>query len=1296
MNFFQFCSMNMNLNNPKSILFIPKRIFLVILLFVTTNIAFSQVYLFDAEWNGKEEVFFQDQTYAFPKSPNLAFIGPELRLDFRNKLDVGFHYEANVINLTFSSLSAEDLTYLSVSKLAVPKKVNLEVKVSTSKNEPSLVVSAFPYVNENGQLKKIQQIQVSVTNKGAVSTLIAKDFVANSVLSDPSSQWFKIAVLSDGIYKLDYSYLSSIGVNVSNLNPQHIHIYGNGSGRLPEQNWIYRPDDLVKNPIMVVGEGDGSFDQGDYVLFHGFGPNRWYQSGSTFVHDLNPYTTQAFYFIRISSSEPPLRVQDQASLTNPTDVVTSFNHYAVHDVETRSLVGGGQRFYGELFDESLVQTFNFSVPNAITADSARFRVAMVSNSGGATARFSVGSTNFHTKLIPSSVSDYSRIDEAFRTSVTSSNIPLTITVNRPNASILTYLDYIMLNVRRGLVFNGGALYFRDLNSIGVGKKSEFTISNAPQGLIVWDITNRTNPIRMAGEWSSNQYRFTVATDTLRQFVAFDASAYAQPSFAGMVAQQNLHGLEVADLVIVSNASFLSQANRLADLHRSEGLTVHVVTNEQVFNEFSGGAQDPTGIRWFMKMFYDRANGDVTKMPKHLLLFGDGTYDPKNIISNVNYVMTYQYANSESHIDALVSDDYFGLLDDDESISFLDDMDIGVGRLLISDQQTAKEQVDKIETYMKNGNPTGVDNENVCCGGTSNKYGNFGDWRLNYVQITDDEEGGWFINNDAEPQVNHVKTNHPEMNADKLYTDAYPQVTLAGGQRYPEVFDGISERIQRGSLVMNYIGHGGEAGAAEERIITIPQIQSWNNGPRYPLFISATCEFTKYDDPKRMSAGELVSLNPTGGAIALMTTTRSVYFSVNTNIGRRFYENVFLRDNNLEPLTFGEIIRKTKNQSTSGDNKRSFTLIGDPALKLALPRLKVVVDSINGFPVNQYQDTVEALSKMRVSGHLEDQLGNVLNSYEGELAPTVFDKPKDQKTLGQDPNSPIINFQTQRNAMYKGKASIKNGRFQFEFVVPKDINYAYGNGKISLYANNMTTDASGSETRFFVGGLNANGLNDTEGPTVELFLNDENFVNGGLTSLNPILIAKIFDENGVNTVGNGIGHDIVAILDDNTAKPIVLNDYYTADLDSYQSGRLEYNFSNLSPGTHSLMFKVWDVNNNSSETRLEFVVAESQNLAIDHVLNYPNPFTTRTEFYFEHNQVCEALETQIQIFTVSGKLVKTINQLVQTQGFRTDGVVWDGRDDFGDQLAKGVYVYRLSVKSPDGTQAEKIEKLVLLK
>ena len=1205
---------------------------------------------------------------------------------------------------SFQSVPAplEDVKYFQNIDVSFSDTLNYELKISNSRGVPNAVLYMLPYVLKNGILHRVSNLEISMTEE-MLPIAQEKDFASNSVLNFGSGSWYKIAVNKDGIYKLDKAFLESCGIQTSGLNPNHINIFGNGEGMLPEFNSEFRTDDLAKNAIQIIGGSDGSFDDGDYILFYAWGPDRWYANGTvSFDRKKNVYANVSCYFINVNANETPERILPNTVLSAlPTHTINSYSYFDMHENDDVNLVKGGQRWYGELFDIELEQTFSFNVPNIVSSHPSTFNTIIATNArstSGTEQKYTLNNTVLGTYSLPSVSSDYvtSQKSHSFNTGSSALNFKISITRNSP--STLVYLDRILLNTRRSLAFFGQQMNFRDLATIGAGNVGEFELSGLPSSGFIWDVTDRQSPSFIQGETASGLFRFKSELDSLKEFVASNGVSFLTPSFIGQVSNQNLHGLEQADYIIVTHPDFITQANRLAQLHESNGLTVHVVTTEQVYNEYSSGMVDPTAIKMFAKMFYDRAAGNQQLMPKYLLLFGDATYDPKNRVANNNYfVPTYEFPNGENHISAMVADDYFGMLDDNESIGASDLLDIGVGRLLISDNQMAKEQVDKIEHYLKNGSSLfSSSSAGNSCGINTGAMNTFGDWRLKYVQIADDEEGGYFVQQDTEPQYLEVKTNHPEMNCDKLYTDAYTQETSAGGQRYPDVFEAITDRVENGALVVNYVGHGGEVGLAEERIVTVPQIQDWKNINRLNLFVSATCEFTKFDDPGRVSAGEWVSLNSVGGAIALMTTTRSVFFGVNTITGKKFFENVFERDALNEPLAFGEIMRLTKNASGSSENKRSFTLIGDPALKLALPKYKIITDSINGIHPAIASDTVRALSKMTVKGHLEDWNGNVLSSFNGVLSPSIFDKIKTKYTLGQDPDSPEIPFELQKNVVYKGQASVNNGYFEFSFVVPKDIDFSFGNGKISYYASNTLNDAAGSDNRFVIGGIDPNGINDVVGPEIDLFMNDENFVDGGITNETPVILAHLFDENGINTVGNGIGHDITAIIDENSSNPIVLNEYYTADLDSYQSGKLRYQLPSLEKGPHTLSLKVWDVNNNSSETKIEFVVQEATDIVLDHVLNYPNPFTTNTSFYFEHNQVCSDLEAQVQIFTVSGRLVRTINQNVKTEGFRSEGIPWDGRDEFGDQLAKGVYVYTLKVKSHDGKIAEKSEKLVLLK
>ena len=1288
----------MNLLTRKKILQrMLKASLLIFVLCIYAPSAISQEqWSINLEWN---EPYVASKNGKQIKLPNASYGGYQknkLLVQTTKALPKSAQFDLKLKDYKFEKSSDVDRKYLSDEGLNIPRDLELDLSVKMASGIPQAVVVCFPYFLKDGEIMRLTQIEMEILKKPNRNGIKPKSFAANSILQ--SGTFYKISVRNDGIYKLDVAYLQACGISTNNLNSNHIHVLGNGLGMLSENNSDFRGDDLLNNAIQVFDGGDGVFDGNDYLLFYGFGPHVWKANGtSDFSRITNVYSDESYYYIHISSNLPPQRIENlPVENLQANKTITKFDSRNHYEVDSKNLVKGGQRWYGDVFDNELTRFYNYNFPNSPSGANAIFKYAFAcTNVNGNRLIISNGSDQW-VNTNSGTNGDFTRFQGIVNRTLNSNAVNLSLTLQRANASVIGYLDYLTFIVDQNLRMTSNEMAFRSLSSVGNNNISNFVLSNTNAGTIVWDITNRNRPYIVNATQNAPTLDFTLKTDSLREFVAFSGASFALPERKGAIANQNLHSLPQTDYVILSPPQFLEQANRLADLHRSEGLIVHVVTPQQVYNEFSSGMQDPVAIRQLMRMFYKRGLQNNTRLPKYLLLFGDGIYDPKGRISNANYIMTYQVPDGESHIDALVSDDFFGFLDDNESFDLGDQLDLGIGRLLISDNTIAKQQVDKIQHYMKNGSNL-YTAPGTCDCPVQNTASTFGDWRTRYVQIADDEENGYFITQDIEPQVNLAQGKQAAMNPDKIILDAFQQVSNAGGQRYPDAADAINDRIRRGALVINYVGHGGEVGVAEERVITVPQILDWKNSNALPLLVTATCEFTKYDDPDRISAGEWASLNPTGGAIALMTTTRSVYFSVNTETGKSFFKNVFLRDKDSLSPALGEIIMKTKNGvNGSGENKRSFTLIGDPALRLALPRLNMKMDSMYREGSSAQIDTLRALDKIIIVGHVEDVNGNLVNDFNGVASPTIYDKPKTFYTLGQDSESPILPFSLQKNAMYKGNASIKNGYFKMTFVVPKDIDYQFGKGKLSLYGNNKTVDAFGSDKNFIVGGVNPNGIQDNVGPELELFMNDESFVNGGLTNETPMFIAKIRDENGINAIGNGIGHDITLILDGKTDAPYVLNEYYQSGLDSYQTGRVEFSMPLISPGEHTVSFKVWDVNNNSSEQSLKFTVKEKEKPELSHVLNYPNPFTTKTEFFFEHNQVNSALETQIQIFTVSGRLVRTINQLVNTSGFRSSGIAWDGKDDFGDQLAKGVYVYRLSIQNQEGERAEKNEKLVILK
>ena len=466
-----------------------------------------------------------------------------------------------------------------------------------------------------------------------------------------------------------------------------------------------------------------------------------------------------------------------------------------------------------------------------------------------------------------------------------------------------------------------------------------------------------------------------------------------------------------------------------------------------------------------------------------------------------------------------------------------------------------------------------------------------------------------------------------------------------------------------------------------------------------LFFTASCEFARYDDPEQISAGELCLQSSTGGNIALMTTVRDVYSGANFTLNQNFYDTLYhkLPDGSLPRL--GDLFTWAKNATGPIVNCRNFALLGDPAVRLAYPQYRVYTTAINSAPVTltSTPDTMKALAKVTVSGYVGDTLGNQEGGFNGVLYPTMYDKPVYEFTLDNlgGSNSPVQSFLLQKNKMYTGKVSVTNGKFSFTFVVPKDIQYNYGFGKMSYYAQNGSVDATGNFENVIVGGSSPTAVNNGKGPQVKLFMNDSNFAYGGMTNENPEIFAVLYDSSGINTSGSAIGHDITAVLDNNTQNTIDLNSYYQPALNSYQKGTVTYPLSALPAGTHTLSLRVWNVYNNTTQSTTEFVVQPQTNLQLQHVLNYPNPFTTHTQFFFEINEVCDEMNVQIQVFTVSGKLVKNIVQTVKTDSYRSQPIDWDGKDDYGDKIGNGVYIYHVKVRTSDGATADTYQKLVIL-
>lgn len=1252
------------------------------------------------------EIFWQTPQYQHSELGNrMALQAPHLSIDEQGRpvymIELGVGYPVKQVQWRNIQTMVLPESWLPALEMVVmwPDAFSLEPVRYEIRREEFNGLLVYPLRKQaNGEIEILISgtVEIIYADKPIISgESVAEKSTSQSVLS--SGSWQKLGVAQDGVYRVTYESMLSSGLLSGPVASASVKLYGNGGRMLPEPNAQFRYDDLFENAIQVEDGGDNQFGPGDYFLFYGQSPHRWSRdlTDGKYKYTHHLYADTACYFLTVQGSggkRISLKNEEPGIATYST---TSSDGFFVINQERTNLIKSGRAWFGDYFNFTTSFTYNLSLPGAINGSLASVKTQVASRcvSCGTNMLVKYNGVSAYSFSITAVGSSYNAPYANYGSSsgnITLSGSQHTVEIIRQSGQEV-WFDFLEVNYRKSIQISSGQLDFRDSTTIGKGLVS-YNVQS-PSGSTIWDVTHPLEPMRQQATYGGSGYTFQVTADTLREYIVFAQGAYYSPTFLGAVTNQNLHGLTseslAPDLIIVTHPLFQAQALQLAEWHIvQDGMKVHTVSVDQIYNEYSSGMQDITAIRDYVKMYMD--NHAPGTGPRYLLLFGDGSFDYKTYLNrtqnNTNFVPCFQSTESfDRGGQSYTSDDFFGLLGNNEGItgkiqlSLTNTIDIGIGRIPVRTATEAQGVVDKIIHY---------DSNKAC----------YRDWRNVVTLIADDMEAGWeaaFFSN-SQAIASQMQNNFPVWNIDKLYLDAFQQVTNAG-QRYPEAERYLANRIHNGTLLINYIGHGGEAGLTSERLLGINDVNEWDNFNKLPAFTTATCTFTRFDNPEYLSAGELILLRPDGGGIALFSTVRAI--SVVPNFNYKFFQAAFSSMSDGSMPRMGDVIRMAK-QPTNDWGEQNILLFGDPALALAYPRFRVITDEINGLATDTgvgapATDTLSASQMVVIKGHIEDTDGNLMTDFNGVLYTTVFDKPSQLVTLANDPQAQSYNFTLQKNTLFRGKSSVKDGEFTVSFKVPLDINYMTGTGKISYYAQNEVFDAHGYYNNFIVGGAEENCDDDTQGPQLQIFMNDTLFVNGGICHANPDLLILMHDESGMNMTGNGIGHDMMAYIDGDLSKAHRLNDFYEANLDDFTRGVIRYPLTGLSAGYHYVVVQIWDGCNNFSFDTLHFAVTNSDPALIN-VMAYPNPFTTQTTISFEHNQAGSAVSFDILITDLSGRLVKRWQIDEVPDGFRQINVTWDGTGVHGPSRAAGMYVCKVYMTTSQGTVLTGSCKIILIR
>lgn len=1102
-------------------------------------------------------------------------------------------------------------------------------------------------------------------------------YASESVLN--SGKWVKIQVAEDGIYKLTAADLKKMGF--SNLDK--VAVYGYGGWPLDEDFSTTYIDDV---PEVAVWRG------ADYLLFYGKGPRKWEYSFSdkSFIHTNNPYSNYGYYFV--TEKETAGRTMEKAaSAAGATLQVTTFDDYVLHEEELVSVNSSGRELYGESFTSTLSRDFTISVPG-ITNDEGKATLSFISRGNGTITMNVDGNA-----LISGSVSvpsdEYEVARELYRERAWTADKGETVKVNIGYSTTghkNVHLNYFRLQMKRQLKVYDNYTFFRSLSARG--NASRFVIQGADASTLVFDVTDGVNPQQMETSLNGTELSFSIpASASLREFVVVKPSQIKAPVTVGEVANQNLHALPQQDMIIIAQPNFTTQAERLAEAHRTkDNLTVRVVTPESIYNEFSSGTPDATAYRRFMKMFYDRQTSEADA-PKYLLLFGDGSFDNRKLTSAwksvdmSNMLLTYQTEESLNQYSYVV-DDYFGFLDDannGEEI-YEQKVDIGIGRFPVRTVAQATNAVDKVISYIENKN-TGAWKNNLCF--MADDGNNADRFTIGHME-------------EADSLADHLNRDHPELMIHKLYYDAYKKDKTAGS--YPDVRANLQKLLKDGLLLFNYTGHGGTTALSDEKVVTQTDIAQYTY-PCLPVWVTATCDFTRFDNVET-SAGEDVFLNAKSGGIALFTTVRVAYRPYNAYIDSHLLHNLFSRVNGRK-RSLGDAMKAMKRSLVASGSyntnrvKMGFCLIGDPAVKLAYPEYGMKVTAINGQPVGETPVSFKALEKITVEGEVLDVSGQLATDFTGIVNPTVKDSKMTVTCLknnNQD-DSPAFTFTDYPNTIFIGNDSVRNGKFSFTFTVPKDISYSNLQGKMNLYAVDTESgnEAQGNFDNSIVGGTSDTAETDTIGPEIRaLYLNDTTFVDGGQVNTTPYFVAELWDKSGVNITGSSVGHDMMLVIDESTVLSYNLNSYYELLPGEEGTGIVKFPIPALEPGKHTAEFWVWDILNNSTVRTFTFEVVEGLKPFLFDVIATPGIAREQVTFHLMHNRPESRMRVGIMVYDLAGRQLWKHEESGTSGLFENYTVSWDLTSG-GARMRPGVYIYRAAISTDNSKDATKARKFIIL-